>query len=99
MTDTAQNITRLRGILFDTLDRLADKENPMPIDRAKAVCEVAQVLVNTAKVEIEHQKLHKGKSPGTGFLDQLAPPAHDNGVERTVTQTAPGVTVTRNTLR
>lgn len=125
----AQNITRVRSALFDTLDRLTDKENAMPIDRAKAVCDVAQVLINTAKVEIEHMKLVKGKTTGTGFLASPATaPASpkrttfpatpetnpdnnkpddpiitkipaDTSVTRTVTQIAPGATVTRNVLR
>lgn len=45
-----------------TLVDLRDRENPMPIDRAKAVAEVATVLINSAKVEVEYIKATKRKS-------------------------------------
>ena len=41
---------------------LRDPVNPMPIDRAKAVAEVATVLVNSAKVEVEYIKATKRKA-------------------------------------
>lgn len=43
----------LRNHLFETLEALKDADNPMDIARAKAVSEVAQTIINTAKVEIE----------------------------------------------
>lgn len=45
----------LRNHLFEALERLSDDEKPLDeeIKRAKAICEVAQVLVNTAKVEVD----------------------------------------------
>ncbi|QNB10894.1 hypothetical protein G5S35_04445 [Paraburkholderia tropica] len=60
------NIETLRGHLFDTLRALNDKEKPMDIERAKAVAEVAQVIINSAKAEVEHLKVVGGKS--TGFI-------------------------------
>lgn len=45
-----------------TLVALRDPNNPMPIDRAKVVAEVATVLVNSAKVEVEYIKATKRKS-------------------------------------
>lgn len=38
----------------------------MDLDRAKAVSEVAQTIINLAKVECEHMKLTGGR--GTGFI-------------------------------
>lgn len=59
-------IEDLRGILFDTLRDLRDKEKPMEIERAKAVAEVAREIVNSAKVEVDHMKVAGGK--GSGFI-------------------------------
>jgi hypothetical protein len=42
----------LRNHLFETLEELKDKENPMPVDRALAIAEVASQLIETAKVEV-----------------------------------------------
>lgn len=49
-------IQDLRNILFETMEKLMDDEDPMDLDRAKAVAGVAQVVVNTAKVEVEFMK-------------------------------------------
>jgi hypothetical protein len=46
-------MTDLRNHLFETLEALKDKDQPMEIERAKAVSHVAQVLINSAKVEIQ----------------------------------------------
>ena len=62
----------LRNHLFAALEGLADTENPMEIERAKAICEVGQVLINTAKVEVEHMKIAGGK--GSAFMAEREPP-------------------------
>ncbi|MBU9373435.1 hypothetical protein KTE28_03690 [Burkholderia multivorans] len=62
-----KNIDALRDHLFNTLEALTDREKPMEIERAKAVAEVAQVIINSAKVEVEHLKVAGGK--GTGFIN------------------------------
>lgn len=46
-------IDDLRDHLFETPEALKDEDNPMDIQRAKAVVDVAQVLVNSAKVEVD----------------------------------------------
>ena len=51
-----QNIDELRRHLFETLAALKDKDKPMEIERAKAVSEVAQTIINSAKVEVEYAK-------------------------------------------
>lgn len=43
-------MTDLRKHLFDTIAALRKEEDPMDIDRAKAVADVAQTIINTAKV-------------------------------------------------
>lgn len=60
------DIISLRAHLFETLSALQDKENPMDIDRARAVGEVAQVIINSAKVEVDYARV-TGKS-GSCFL-------------------------------
>lgn len=61
------DITELRKHLFAALDGLANKDQPMDIERARAISDVAQTVINTAKVEIDHLRL-TGDKRGTGFL-------------------------------
>lgn len=42
-----------------TLRALRDPNKPMPLDRAKVIGEVATVLVNSAKVEVDYLKVTK----------------------------------------
>lgn len=72
-----RQIDDLRDRLFETLDQLNDKDHPMEIDRAKAVAEVAQVIINSAKVEVEFMRQRGDGRAATGFIpegdDQSAP--------------------------
>jgi hypothetical protein len=49
-------ITDMREHLMQTLAGLRDRENPMDVDRARAVAQVAGVLVDSAKVEVDYIK-------------------------------------------
>lgn len=60
-------IQDLRDHLFETLEALKDSDNPMELERAKAIADVAQVVINSAKVEVEFMKI-TGEVKGTGFL-------------------------------
>lgn len=60
-------IEDLRNHLFETLDALKDEEKPMDLDRARAVADVARVIVDTAKAEVEFLKV-TGRQNGTGFI-------------------------------
>lgn len=60
-------IEDLREHLFATLEELRDQDKPMELDRAKAIADVAQTIINSAKVENEFLKL-SGKSEGSGFI-------------------------------
>jgi hypothetical protein len=51
-----QNIDALRSHLFGALEALSDKVNPMEIERAKAISEVAQTIINSAKVEVDFMR-------------------------------------------
>lgn len=57
MTTQTPHITQVRQSLLDTLADLRNRENPMDIERAKAVATVAGVLIETAKVENEYLKI------------------------------------------
>lgn len=60
-------IEDLRNHLFATLEGLLDEETPMDIERAKAVADVAQVIVNSAKIEVDYLRV-TGIEKGTGFI-------------------------------
>jgi len=67
---TTPHISALRQHLMDTLATLRDRENPMEPDRARAIAQVASVLVDTARVEVDYLKAtHQDRSD---FLE--APP-------------------------
>lgn len=93
-------ITDVRTVLFDTLRALSSKENPMELDRAKEINEVAQTLINSAKVEIDALRVIGGS--GSGFIQALPPvkpgqkPALGEPQRPGITHPQPGVT--RHTL-
>lgn len=62
-------IEDLRNHLFETLEALKDEEKPMDIDRARAVAEVARVIVDSAKVEVQFLGV-TGGIRSTGFLPE-----------------------------
>ncbi|MFA6121886.1 MAG: hypothetical protein WCT35_04735 [Sideroxydans sp.] len=76
-TQQQNDITQVRNVLFDTLRSLSDKENPMEIERAAAIKDVAQTIINSAKVEVEALKVLGGN--GTGFIPVLTAPAKPIG--------------------
>lgn len=63
-------IEDLRNHLFATLEGLTDEDKPMDINRAKAVADVAQVIVNSAKVEVDFIRA-TGRAEGTGFIPEV----------------------------
>jgi hypothetical protein len=102
---TENTIDALRSELFATLRALRDPEQPMDIARAKAVSDIAQTIINTAKVEIEHQRV-TGARQGTKFLPapEEDEPAKPNGAKATTTGTKTisqigGATVTQHRMR
>lgn len=75
---TQPHISTLRNHLLDTLSALRDRDNPMEPDRARAVAQVASVLVDTAKVEVEYLKA-TGQDRA-GFLEEPATARPELGV-------------------
>jgi len=66
-------MTDLRNHLFETIEGLMDSENPMDIQRAKAVAGVAQTIINSAKLEVEYLKLTDQLGGGSVFLEEPKP--------------------------
>ena len=100
-------IDDLRDMMFETLQALKDKEKPMEIDRALAMKEVAQMIVNSAKVEVDHMRISGGA--GSGFIPVQSAdrrpmlPGDSMTVvtkagSKTITQ-LPGATVTQHKMR
>ena len=65
-------IEDLRIHLFATIEALSDQEEPMDLDRAKAISEVAQTIINSAKVEVEFLKV-TDRERDSGFLSNERP--------------------------
>lgn len=61
-----KTVKDLREDLFDTLEKL--KDGSMEIDKAKAITNVAQTIVNSAKVEVDFIKAVGGIATGSGFI-------------------------------
>lgn len=89
---TAPHVTELRQQLMDTLTALRDREHPMEPDRARAIAQVAGVLVDSAKVEVEYLRV-TGQNRA-GFLEDAQPalPASKTGSEVSAHNPFPRVT-------
>lgn len=72
------NIDELRGHLFAALDGLRNKDEPMDLDRAKTIADVAQVLINSAKAENDYLRA-TGASGASAFMQPLDPVAQLTG--------------------
>ena len=68
---TSIDIVALRGHLFATLEALKDKDKPMDIERARAINDTAQTIINSAKVEVDFLKTVGGH--GTEFIPLATP--------------------------
>ncbi len=63
-------IEDLRDLLFEIIEML--KEGDMELDKAKAIADIAQVIVNSAKVEVDFIKVVHGNGSGFIPLDKRA---------------------------
>lgn len=74
-----KTIEDLRAVLFETI--AAVRDGSMSLDKAKTISDLSQVMVNSAKVEVEFVKATS--NDGSGFmekqLDQLPLPAGITG--------------------
>lgn len=81
------SIKDLRDHLFETIEALKDPDAPMDLARAAAISDVAQVIINSAKVEVDLLKAVNGSTPISGNFFGMAsedvralpPAARDKG--------------------
>lgn len=66
------NIEELRNDLFDTLRSLKGPVQPIDLQRAKAVCEVAAKIIDTGKLEVSAMR-KVDQEPRTEFFGQSTP--------------------------
>lgn len=81
----SNNVNDLREHLFAALKGL--KDGTVNVDQAKAMSEVAQVIINLAKVEAEFAKA-TGSTTTTGFLgeaEQLEDDQPKSGLPKGIT--------------
>jgi hypothetical protein len=70
-----KHISDVRTALFKVLDGLMDKESPMDLERARAVNETAQVIINSAKVEVDFLKVVHGDGEAPFLANPEGTPA------------------------
>lgn len=88
----SKTITDLRESLFDALDLL--KTGKITVQDAKAIADLGQVLVNTAKIEADYVArtgardsgfiVHNGKPAISGLISEETKDLPDGVVRRTV---------------
>lgn len=61
-------IEDLRNHLFETLEALKDGDDPMDVERARAIADVGRVIVDSAKVEVQFLEATGQIGSGTGFI-------------------------------
>lgn len=57
---STRNINHLRELLFVQLEKLADPEQSIDLDRARLANETARLIVDTARVEVAHAAVIQG---------------------------------------
>lgn len=91
----AKTIDDLRDELFKALEGLGSGK--MEVERARAVSQVAQTIINSAKVEVEAHKV-RGGNGNIAFLTAGVLPAAAAGNDGVVEQ-GKGYTVRRHQLK
>lgn len=76
MTTENNTITTLRAELFSTLRAIRDPKNPLPTEAARAVVQVAAVIIDSARVEVEFCKA-TGVDMASGFIPANHTPSNN----------------------
>ncbi|MBF8176948.1 hypothetical protein [Herminiimonas contaminans] len=84
-----KTISDLRAMLFETI--AAVKDGTLEIEKAKVISELSQVMVNTAKAEVDNAKATGGV--GSGFLESAPVAVPDGALPNGITG------ITRHVLR
>lgn len=76
----SNDIHALRAVLFETLRSLKDRAEPIDLERARAINDTAQVIINSVKLEIDHARIVGGADRGTDFIPVLPAAAQQSSV-------------------
>lgn len=87
----SRTINDLRTHLFDAIEGL--KAGTLDLDKARAIADLGQTVINSAKVEVDYLKA-TGNTQGSGFLGQLPAPADPAPAGDTVTPVNGGRVIT-----
>ncbi len=60
-------LSDLRNHLYETIERLKDDENPMAVDRARAISEAAGKIIESGKIELQYLDLIGAREPSKFF--------------------------------
>ena len=98
MSTNQPHINDLREHLLGALAALTNRDNPMEPDRARAIAQVASVLVDTARVEVDYLKA-TGQDC-SNFIDPAKAPVAAQHISmthqgNTVDRARPGSTIHR----
>ena len=63
----------MREELMQTLRDLRNRDRPMEVDRARAVAQVASVLVDSARAEVDYIKATKDADLRSSFISPAIP--------------------------
>lgn len=85
---TTNTMDTLRTHLFDVLAGV--KSGDIDVERAKAVCEVSQTIINTAKAESDYARV-TGLAVSSSLIEVKSPPP----VALAAAKTAEAVTIER----
>ncbi|WP_418132525.1 hypothetical protein ABL849_17455 [Variovorax sp. 375MFSha3.1] len=98
---SSPHITQLRTQLLDTLTDLRNREKPMDPDRARAIAQVASVLVDSAKVEVDYLKVtDQLSSPFLGPAERVSHESHEQTSATRIEGPGNGITaITRHTIK
>ncbi len=62
-------LTDLRNHLFETLEALKDTNEPMELERARVIGEIARTVIDTARVEVQYRKWIDMETPQSDFFE------------------------------
>lgn len=62
------DIDALRAHLFETIDGLRD--GSMSVEKAKAIGDIVQIAINSAKVEVDYLRTVNGRSKFLGGIEE-----------------------------
>lgn len=70
------DVEKLRKALFATIESVQENPSKENIEAAKVISDLSQVVINSAKVEVDALKVMGGKGAGSGFFPNLREKPH-----------------------